>query len=216
MVNKRLTAAEARQDGLDAEAQVIDWLVDNGYNIHIPSIEINRKYDIDAFLVSTDDEDDTPMTSVSIKANTPEYFNSPFLFELEQGWKLKEGKESQPIRGNMRTLEEFTDDNGKSFPIHRVKTWWYTGRASQYLIYKRDTQRSGKLFAIDRQKVHDFVKTYSFDAITETKGNAKSRELREGKVFTKVGLLDQDRLLSNGIAEYIGYIHDKEGYEYEF
>lgn len=174
------TAQQAREDGLAAQKLVEEWFKSHGYDLRYPQMHQDKYKDIDFFVVV-----DGRWVSISVKANEPEYYRFPFLFELNIGWR-REGPQGRYVQV--------------------LPSWYYTGRADYYLVFKRKTEVTGDLWLIDKKDLVDHVIEHGFMTIKRTQGNAHQREIAEGKEFTEVGLLSIKELRDAGIAKKIGRI----------
>ncbi len=199
------TAAQARADGLRAESLVKQWLKQQNYEVVDATDAENIYQDIDAHVrkLGTKQKWRTP---VSIKANEPQYKDHAFLFELEQGWIDKSVEDADNEEELLNWGYRPYDINGIAHWVKPVPSWFYKGQAHEYLIWKRDSHTTGLLYTINKRKLLAHIKEHGFDALTETSGNAKVRERREGKAYTRIGLLNQSTLIDAGLALKVGYI----------
>lgn len=193
----------ARKEGEWSEGVVVNFLANNG-EVRPSRLRENKHQDIDVHWKPPGEPFYIP---VSIKVNEPEYHSHPFLFELEQGWIQGEADgsvEHHPLKPDWRLY--YDQSLEKYYWIIPRLSWWYKGEAELYSIWKRDSQTSGKLYLLNKRLLQNHVNEHGWDKETETKGILRTREVSEGKVYTKLGLLSIDTVLDNKLGNVYGYI----------
>lgn len=78
-------------------------------------------------------------------------------------------------------------------------SWYYTGKASAYLIWH---QKFDDVYFINKQKLIEYVKENDFDRTTELKGSTIESQKNIGHIHIncKLGLLKIAKMLELGIA----------------
>lgn len=111
---------------------------------------------------------------VSIKSHLPKYFNMSFQFELEG------------CRNN-----------------RWVKSWYYTGKAKYYVMWKRHNEYKGELYRLNKEDVVNYVEDKGWSRIVEL--NATNRKIQRFGTTTnaRLGCIEKKDAINGGVAQLI-------------
>lgn len=118
------------------------------------------------------------VVTISVKANTPKYFSADFVFELGVTYA--------------------------NHPEKFVPSWFNTGKADYYAVYKRHHSGGGELYLINKAELLDFVAINGWKKRTTQKPFiATAQQEDKGIAFTYLALGCRQQFIASGVAKLI-------------
>lgn len=162
------------EEGQANELIVREWLEELGYETRDVSKEDDYKRDIDCLARRKGTE---KWVRVSIKCNLPRYIDRAFVFELETYSKVH--------------------DNWRA-------SWYNTGKADVYVVWKRDGKGGGELYCLKKADVQKYVELNGWDVHTGLTDPATvARAQQHTQTQVKLGLIQKWNATETGIAKLL-------------
>lgn len=113
--------------------------------------------------------------TVSVKANEPKAFSLDFVFELG--------------------IHKAND------PDKFIPTWYYTGKADYYAVFKRHYSGGGELYLIKKSELVNHIAANGWKKeVAQRKDVAANQMTYKRIVKTCLGLLDKPKAVASGLA----------------